>query len=141
MDEIDFGNQFTSQTSTREFTLENRGRRALTLTWTNITAQGRKMMQTNTAKDEDDGKKRPKTPEPIEEMFSVIPTKIIMEPMSSYNFVFSSFSNLPDPTALEILELQTVVTKSKSKPKSIKAVRHLKSMVNIMANNEDFALD
>lgn len=48
-------------------------------------------------------------------------------------------SDFPDSDEYDAFE--TKKDKSKSKPKSIKAVRHLKSMVNIMANNEDFALD
>jgi hydrocephalus-inducing protein len=119
MKTIDFGNQFTSQTSTKVMTLENRGRRALTLTWVNQTTLNNEMMLQSKIKaaEKEDSKKKVKIPDPIPELFTVLPNKIIMEPMSSYDFVFSSFSKQPDPKASEMLVCTSVVTKSKQKPK------------------------
>ena len=119
MKELDFGNQFTSQTSTKVMTLENRGRRALSLTWINQTTLNNEMMlQSKTkAAEKEDSKKKVKIPDPIPELFTVLPNQIIMEPMSSYDFVFSSFSKQPDAKASEQLVCTSVVTKSKQKPK------------------------
>eukprot|EP01043_Picozoa_sp_COSAG02_P035449 COSAG02_NODE_2540_length_8575_cov_4.856435_1_plen_74_part_10 len=72
-------------------TLENRGRRALTLTWINQTTVNNEMMRQSKIKaaEKEDSKKKIKIPDPIPELFTVLPNKIIMEPMSSYDFVFS----------------------------------------------------
>lgn len=120
MKQIDYGNQFTAQTATRVMTLENRGRRALTLSWVNQTTANNIAMQEAKKKALEkaaDGKKKIKDPEPIPELFNVLPQKIIMEPMSSYDFVFTSYSKKALPEASELLVCTSIVTKNKGKPK------------------------
>jgi P pilus assembly chaperone PapD len=69
--ELNFGETFSQRTCTREFTMENRGRKAQTIVWTNTAAVAPKRGE----------------PEPSPPAFTITPHKVIMEPNSEFKFI------------------------------------------------------
>lgn len=111
---LDFGSQFTSTTCERTVMLENKGRRAQTLTWVNVTCRDRDLEAKAAAAKKDKGKTGRKTvvPEPSVPIFTVEPESIELKPCTACMFRFKGLSSEVGAVT-EVLECIAKVAKDK----------------------------
>jgi len=86
---LDFANQFTSRPFTREIVLHNMGHRAQTLVWLNGKTLDKQRKQAGSR-----GKPGSQTPDPAdeEEVFSISPERVTIQPKTSYAFLLNGFT-------------------------------------------------
>ncbi|CAM9551896.1 unnamed protein product [Chrysoparadoxa australica] len=98
LQEIDFGVVFSSSTSVKKITLENKGRRQQSLRWINVTARDKQMVATAKHKASlkkaqgGHGASKIKEPPEIVPTFTVSPEEVELRPRTAITFTFKGSS-------------------------------------------------
>lgn len=120
--EIDFGLQLTNFTFEKRITLENKGRRQQELKWINQTNLEENWNRIGKSKKlTKEGKKVPKSLQPVTPLFSITPLEIILKPRTAVTFVFSGFCPVAT-LASETFILESRVGKERVKKPIISTV-------------------